>query len=246
MFDKVQDLLAVNKKVPSRHKAVDDYLLTTKLYCGKCMSFMVGESGNAKGRRYAYYKCVNTKRNKTCDKKPVKKDWIENIVISQVVQFINNDDLIEKLINKIMSMQDKESTTLKVLKKQLSQTDKAIKNMISAIEQGIITKSTKSRLDELETTKEILETEIAKENITHSAISRDFLTECFYNFKNLALTNLENRRMLIDTFVNSVILHDNRIDFYFNYTDNVKSLSVSELNNVSDLASPSPPKKDKF
>lgn len=168
MFDKVQDLLTVNKKAPSRHKAVDDYLLTTKLYCGKCMSFMVGESGNAKGRRYAYYKCVNTKRNKTCDKKPVKKDRIENIVMNQVIQFIDNDELIEKLINKIMSIQDKESPTLKILKKQLLQTKKAIENMIAAIEQGLITKSTKARLDELEITKENLETEIAKESITHS------------------------------------------------------------------------------
>lgn len=83
------------------------------------MSFMVGESGNAKGRRYAYYKCVNTKRNKTCDKKPVKKDWIENIVINQVIQFIRNDELIEKLINKIMSIQDKESPTPQGLEKTI-------------------------------------------------------------------------------------------------------------------------------
>ena len=36
-----------NKKAPARHKAEDDYLLTTKLYCGKCGSFMVGESGTS-------------------------------------------------------------------------------------------------------------------------------------------------------------------------------------------------------
>ncbi|MCM1114320.1 MAG: hypothetical protein NC397_02355 [Clostridium sp.] len=122
------------------------------------------------------------------------------------------------------------------------QTNKAIENIIAAIEQGIITKSTKARLNELEKTKENLETEIAKKSITYSMISRDFLVEWFDNFKNLDLTNLDNRRMLIDTFVNSVILYDDKVDFYFNYTDNVKSLSVSELNNVSDLASPSPPK----
>lgn len=46
VFDKVQEMIAVNKRAPSRHKAVDDYLLTTKLYCGKCKSFMVGESGS--------------------------------------------------------------------------------------------------------------------------------------------------------------------------------------------------------
>lgn len=82
---------------------------------------MVGESGNARGRRYSYYKCVNTKRNKTCDKKAVKKDWIEDIVIYQVMKFIDDDSLIEMLANKILSIQGKENPMLKSLKKQLAQ-----------------------------------------------------------------------------------------------------------------------------
>ena len=49
--------------------------------------------------------------------------------------------------------------------------------------------------------------------------------------------------MLIDTFVNSIVLYDDRIDFYFNFKDNAKSLTLSELNTVSDLSSSSPPKK---
>ena len=38
LFERVQERLAKNKKAPARHKAEDDYLLTTKLYCGKCGS----------------------------------------------------------------------------------------------------------------------------------------------------------------------------------------------------------------
>lgn len=127
VFDKVQEMIAVNKRAPSRHKAVDDYLLTTKLYCGKCKSFMVGESGNARGRRYNYYKCVNTKRDKTCDKKAVKKDWIEDIVIYQVMKFINDDLLVELLVNKILSIQGKESPMLKSLKNNLHRPTRPLK-----------------------------------------------------------------------------------------------------------------------
>lgn len=36
LFDRVQEKLAKNKKAPARHKAEDDYLLTTKLFCGYC------------------------------------------------------------------------------------------------------------------------------------------------------------------------------------------------------------------
>ena len=45
LFNEVQEKLAKNKKAPARHKAEESYLLTTKLYCGKCGALMFGESG---------------------------------------------------------------------------------------------------------------------------------------------------------------------------------------------------------
>ena len=35
--------MAKNKKAPVRHKAEDDYLLTTKLFCGYCGAYLCGE-----------------------------------------------------------------------------------------------------------------------------------------------------------------------------------------------------------
>lgn len=128
-----------------------------------------------------------------------------------------------------------------MVRKQDQYTKSLFQNVFNAIEQGIITKSTKKRLDELESTKENLETEIAKENISHPLLTKEFLYSWFDGFKNFDVNKLENRKMLIDTFVNSVVLYDDRIDFYFNFKDNVKSLTLSELNTVSDLSSSSPP-----
>ena len=34
LFEDVQEKIAKNKKAPARRKAEDDYLLTTKLFCG--------------------------------------------------------------------------------------------------------------------------------------------------------------------------------------------------------------------
>lgn len=36
LFGRVHEKLAKNKKVPTRYKAEDDYVLTTKLFCGYC------------------------------------------------------------------------------------------------------------------------------------------------------------------------------------------------------------------
>ena len=79
LFNKVQEKLAKNKKAPARHKAEESYLLTTKLYCGKCGALMFGESGvSHTGKMYTYYKCAAAKKKKTCDKKAVRKQWLED------------------------------------------------------------------------------------------------------------------------------------------------------------------------
>lgn len=60
LFDQVQAKLEVNKKAPARHKAEDDYLLTTKLFCGYCGAYMCGESGTSHTDIVHHYYC---KRN---------------------------------------------------------------------------------------------------------------------------------------------------------------------------------------
>ena len=77
--------------------------------------------------------------------------------------------------------------------------------------------------------------------MSHPLLTKEFLYSWFDGFKNFDMNKLENRKMLIDTFANSVVFYDDRIDFCFNIKDNAKSLTLSELNTVSDLSSSSPP-----
>ena len=48
IFNEVQEKMLKNKKAPARRKAEDDYLLTTKLFCGYCGALMFGESGTSR------------------------------------------------------------------------------------------------------------------------------------------------------------------------------------------------------
>lgn len=47
LFVRVQERIAKNKKSTARYKAEAEYILSTKLYCGRCMTFVVGESWTA-------------------------------------------------------------------------------------------------------------------------------------------------------------------------------------------------------
>ena len=236
LFDRVQERTAKNKKAPARHKAEDDYLLTTKLHCGKCGVFMVGESGTSHTMRvHRYYRCVNTKKKRLCDKKAVKKDWIENLVVEQTMNVIMDDAAVLYIVDAVMDLQTRESTDLPMLKRELEETEKAIKNMLDAIQQGILTSSTKQRLDELEESKSNLEVSILQEEMQRPLLTREQVTFWICRFRETDVTKQEQRQRLIDSFINSVYLYEDKLILTFNYKDGTKTVSLNDIEG-SDLA----------
>lgn len=111
LFDRVQEKLEKNRKAPARHKAEDDYLLTTKLFCGYCGAYLCGESSTSRtGLVHHYYKCVSVKKKRTeCHKKPVRKDWIEDLVVRETMKMLMDDAAIEAIVSKLMELQDREN-----------------------------------------------------------------------------------------------------------------------------------------
>ena len=57
----------------------------------------VGDSANKpNGVAYRYYKCASAKRHE-CDRKAIRKDWIEDKVIEEISAWLNNDKLVSKM-----------------------------------------------------------------------------------------------------------------------------------------------------
>lgn len=240
LFDRVQQRLEQNRKTPARHKAEDDYLLTTKLFCGTCGAMMVGESGTSasKGRKYHYYRCVNTKKHKTCNAKhkSVRKIPLENAVVNATMAKVMDDHFVEYIADRVMELQSQESSELPALRQQLAETERGIENMLNAIQMGIINASTKQRLDELEERKKDIELRIIQEEIKKPILSREDVTFWICRFRKLDVDKLDERRRLIDSFVNSVTIFDDHILITFNYRDGETRLDFSDIES-SDLKS---------
>ena len=240
LFDRVQQRLEQNRKAPARHKAEDDYLLTTKLFCGTCGAMMVGESGTSasKGRKYHYYRCVNTKKHKTCNAKhkSVRKIPLENAVVNATMAKVMDDHFVEYIADRVMELQSQESSELPALRQQLAETERGIENMLNAIQMGIINASTKQRLDELEERKKDIELRIIQEEIKKPILSREDVTFWICRFRKLDVDKLDERRRLIDSFVNSVTIFDDHILITFNYRDGETRLDFSDIES-SDLKS---------
>ena len=92
-----------------------------------------------------------------------------------------------------------------------------------------MTKSTKGRLEELEATKEELETKIACEKLAKPKVSAEFMTFWLHRFRKLDVRQKSHRKMLIDTFVNAIFLYDDKMVVTFNYKDGTDTITFDDL-----------------
>ena len=229
LFNDVQEKIAKNKKAPARRKAEDDYLLTTKLFCGYCGALMFGESGTSRtGEVHRYYKCATAKKHKGCKKKTVRKQWLEDLVVNQTMQLVKDDSAMESIIAKVMEMQNKENTNIPLYKKQLRDAESGIQNMLNAIQAGILTSSTKERLEQLEETKHELEARIAEEKLAKPKVTEEFIRFWLLRFRKLNMSQKDQRQALVDTFINSIYLYDDKVLITFNYKEGTQTITFEE------------------
>ena len=236
LFERVQERMEKNRKMPAHFKADEEYILSSKLFCGHCETYMCGESGtSATGAVHHYYKCMAVKKKvKPCNKKTVRKDWIEDIVINEIIKIIFDDNTIESIISMVMKIQSEENKEIPILESQLTATQTAIDNLLKAIQAGIFTESTKEKLEELEQEKDYIKKRIAAEKLRKPILKPENLRNWFYKLRTFNTEKLEHRRVLVDTFVNRIFLYDDKLIITFNYKSDTKEITFKDLNS-SDL-----------
>lgn len=220
LFDTVQKRMAKIARAPASARTDVDYMLTGKLFCGKCGSPMVGESGTGKGGgKYYYYNCIKHKREKACTKKPVKKDWIEEIIVIETRKWCLTDSAIKAMIDAVLTLQEREKddSILCNLEAELGENKRAIANLIKAIEQGIITPSTKERLDSLEERRVALEKSIENEKAVPQGLTREQLTFWLERFRNGDPHDPKYRSDFIDIFISAVYVYDDHLRICGNF-----------------------------
>lgn len=214
----------------SSYKAEEKYLLSLKAYCGECGSLLIGESGYGKKKvRYSYYKCAAKKKRNgsgNCTLKTYRKEALEEFVIQHTVNDVLQKDVIEYLATKVVEIHARDTVNLNLEqhKSALKETESAINNIMKAIEQGIITSSTKERLMELEAQAEDLKMHIARDEIKKPVITREQVIYWLNLFKDGDISDPDFRQRLLDVFVHSVYVYNKKVVIAYNYTDKNHSI----------------------
>ena len=156
-----------------------------------------------------------------------------------------NDEVISRIADAIIALQDQENTMLPTLRQQLKECEKAIENMLSAIEAGIITPSTKKRLEELEARREELNISILQEKLGKPKFTKEQIVGWIERFKYGDPNDLEYQKQIIDVFVNSIYVFEDKLVMTYNYKDESETISLEDVQQVfgSDIAGSAPPSK---
>ncbi len=168
------------------------------------------------------------------DKKPVRKEWLEDMVVNATMKMLMNNATIDAIVFTLMTLQDAENTVLPLYEKQLREVKSSIDNLLNAIQQGIFTRSTKERLDELEALRDELENKIAVEKLAKPRIAEKQLRFFLEKFRRMDVANQTQRKMLIDTFVNAIFLYDDKVVLTYNFHEGAETISFEELQKVTE------------
>lgn len=244
LFERVQARRGTSQgKTARRSTSTDvDFLLTGKCFCGCCKGSMRGTCGTGKsGRRFYYYACHNKiYKHVACNKKNVNKDWLEGEVVRLTAEYILNDDVIDYIADKVIEVQAADladKSMLRYYENELKDTQRALNNLVKAIEDGLVTSTTKARLFELEERKAALEIQIEKEKIQYPALDKMQIVYFLHRFKGGAVDDKDYQRQIIDLFVNKVIVYEDKIIITYNISGEHNELTADIVENAADTAS---------
>lgn len=249
-WEEVQRQLSKRQKRES--KSPVDFLLTGKLFCGHCGTAMVGDSGTSRTRNtHYYYTCYNHKNRKSCDKRSIRKEVIEEAVINYLLDVALNPDIISRLADLVLAEQQaaQKHSVLTSLRSEQASVHRKITNLNNAIADGVYTSSTLTMLQNLESEAHSLADAIAAAEFSESQLlTRERILYWMNRFTHGDRTDPNFTERLVNIFLNAVYLYDTddgpRMRVLLNAVSNDPPVPLSELPPIgSDSLSPGVRKK---
>lgn len=245
IWNEVHEILKSNIPKP-RQNAKRFYLLTGKIKCSCCGGAFVGNTAKTStGKKYNIYVSSRRKAINGCKMKSVNAVALENFVLNQIKNLILTNEAIEKIANKIIANINSTSSTTDTLLKSLKKKEKELTIEIdNLIDIAAKSKRSNSRLAEkIDTLEAELETVSIKiRDIIDINNNDNFSFDKVKNFllemkDKLDQGEKETKRILVNTFVNNIIIYDNEI---------ITTLKVNlEANKTKVFSAPSMNKENK-
>ena len=168
--------------------------------------------------------------------KVCEKDKIEAIACFMLSECLKDTELLASLAVDVAAYYQKEHEDkgyIEGLKAERAEAEKALNNLVRAIEQGIFSETTQTRLLELEGRKKALTEAIEAEEIKRAVTKNEISIQHFFDeYKNADLNDLAVRDYLLDYFVDKIFVYDDKVVLTAWYGDDKKEITWGDIDCV--------------
>ena len=224
-FHRVQAKMKERQHKAAKFSAKQEYLLSGKIYCGECGSPYAGNSRKPRPDHplYISYKCTRrNQRDRKCNNPEINRDKLERLVLERLSEVLFNPDVIPRLVEQyneyIAEKTGSARERMLALQTELRDVERKITNTVNPmIETG--SAAFKDKLNELEQSKEKLLFELteAEEALKQENFSEEQISKLFHIAEQqLKNGTLANRRLVIDQYINKIIIYPDKIEVYMN------------------------------
>ena len=172
-----------------------------------------------------------------CHKKNVSQDFIETLVFEATIKYVLRPKVIDKIAKLVADKFNAElsmPTVLLSLQKGLKEVNKSINSIMTAIENGIFTKTIKDRLLNLEANQADLKNKIAVEEARQvKPLQPNEVKKFLTYFAYMKYEKGEEKNEFFNSFINRVVLYDDKILIFYNTDTNhpevIKRKDIDDL-----------------
>ncbi|MFC1566635.1 recombinase family protein [bacterium] len=222
-FELARERLSKNKHFSTRNTKINT-LLQGLLVCESCGYAIYRVSGpkyNRKGEKLHYYRCSRSERwrmgvEKVCSNRPIRQDYLDELVWSEVMKLLENPEIVRAEINK-KAKRAQETAPIQIRKDKLIKEQIRIKKgmdkLLDAYQEDLLPLSElRERMPDLrkrETTLKV-ELESLEMKFLNQQQQLDFADNLEGFLKNLGQSannlNLEERQKILRLIVKEVLV----------------------------------------
>lgn len=224
LFESIQIKMKENQRTKARHTAKETYLLSCKIRCGLCNSRFTGINRHAKPGReinYVSYRCSKHNGSISCTNSEIRRESLELLVLDKLATYLFSEQILDKLLSEYTKYSYVQRDSAKEhINRLLPKYEKTKQDIDTLIELMLESKSLSlnNKLEQLEEQKNLLEEKLSgyEQQIKHRVVMPQTFKQAFYEAKRrLSTGDLSSIRLLIDTYVNQIIVYPDRIEIEF-------------------------------
>ena len=239
LYDRAIRRREANKRAPAATRAKVDYLLSGKVFCGNCGLPMIGDYGTSRhGYRCHYYSCTGRKHKRNqCKKKSEKQDFIEWYVCEQTVNYVLSPSNMDAIAARVVAIynSDIDDGKIRALEGQIQrckdECNSLVDRLVNAPKSAL--KPIYDRIEIIEQQRQDMEADLTKLRMQQAIpLTVKEVKAWLSTFSKRDLLETVTKQEIIDTFVNSVYLYDDKVVIFYNIRGGKQ---VSAIDTISEL-----------